>query len=165
MALFRRSAPLPDTARSALGARKPLGWATDARGTTGVVVVDHLVLVDPDGKVREVPWQLFDGADWSDEQATLTLREVDGDTHVLRLPDDPRRFTQAVRERIEASLVHVVQRPAPGGGMVRAAIRRDSEGNLASQVSILGTARRDATITELAERVEAEARGAVGLSE
>ncbi len=163
MGILRRTPQLPDQVRAALPDAKPLAWATAAGGETGVVTVDHLAIVAKDGAVREIPWTLFDGADWDDETATLTLREVDGGTHALRLPDDPRRFTQAVRMRIEASLVHVVQRPVPGGGMVRAAVRRDPAGTLSSQVSILGTAREDREVLDLASEVEAEARGAVGL--
>lgn len=164
MAILRRSPAVPDGVRSALEGTSPLAWAP-LRGGGGVAATaDHLVIVRPDEEPRRVPWNLIDHAEWH-PQGALDVRAVDGTSTRLILEGDHTRLPTVLRERVQASLAHLVQRELPGGVTVRAAIRRDAEGQLSSQVTYVGTDRPTPAITRLGEDLEREARSAVGLPE
>lgn len=164
------SAVVPDARLKALGGGKVLARVALRGGGTAAATVPALVMVataDPtatdEDQAVTVPWELTDGAEWLADSATLLVRALDGAEHRLPLPDGERTFPQVVRERVEASIVHVQTRDLGRGVTVRAAVRRSASGDLSSQVTVLGAATRTAAIDRAGEELEREVRSAVGL--
>lgn len=161
MALFSRSrssATLPPE----LAKVRVLAWAPLAGGGAVAASRDALHLVRPGDETRHVPWHLIDHAQWHSEGA-LEIRAVDGTIAQLVLDGEHERLPIVLRERVQASVAHLVQRELPGGVTVRAAIRRDADGNLSSQVTYTGAAQATPEIERVGAQLEREARDAVGL--
>ena len=84
--------------------------------------------------------------------------------HLVVGTDAPGRdvddFARVLRQRVEASVVHLVWRTLPDGTRVSASVRRDAEGGL-----YVRTSPGDGSPAEAAalEEVLREARDAVGL--
>ena len=85
--------------------------------------------------------------------------------HLVVGTDAPGRdvdgFARVLRQRVEASVVHLVRRTLPDGTRVSASVRRDAEGGLYVRTSP-GDPRSPAQAA-LLEEVLREARDAVGL--
>lgn len=145
----------------------PLAWAPVRDGGWLVLSTREWIAVPADAAAPVVRrgWQEVDNAQWLTESSALRVRWIDGDTQVVRLSGDDPRVPQVVRERVEASIVHHVSRDLAGGVQVRAVVRRDGDGELTSQVSVVGTATVSPEVARVAEALEAEARSAVGLPE
>lgn len=167
----RRSARLPARLPAEVAARVPgvsaIAWAPVRDGGWVVLSAREWVTVPPeeDGAPVVRGWHEVDNAQWVTEASALQVRWIDGSTQVVRIDGDDPRVPQVVRERVEASIVHHVVRDLPGGVQVRAAVRRDGDGALTSQVSVVGTATVTPEVARVAEELEAEARSAVGLPE
>ncbi|GMA31007.1 hypothetical protein [Litorihabitans aurantiacus] len=113
--------------------------------------------------VERRPWHEVDSASWDADTSSVHVRWIDGTTRRVALADDHPGLPQVVRERVEASIAHQVVRDLPGGVQVRAVIRRDGEGALTSQVSVVGTDVASPEVLRAADEAEAQARAAVGL--
>lgn len=126
---------------------------------------DRLLVVGEDGIHTSVVWTDLESAGWDGDTRTLTIRWIDGRPPVefVTATDRVHLLAQAVRERVNASLVHVELMPTDAGGDVRALIRRDGAGVLFSQVIARGrlTHSEEAASLEL----EKKAKEAVGLTE
>ena len=167
MPLFRRPIRLPAPVVARLDGASPIASSPLAGGGWVVLTAAEWIVVpdDDDGAVARHGWHEVDNAQWVTEASTLVVRWIDGTTERLRLAGEDERVPQVVRERVEASIVHVAQRDLPGGIQVRAVVRRDGRGDLSSQVSVVGTASVSPEVAELAAQLEAEVRAAVGLAE
>ncbi|RPF20682.1 hypothetical protein EDD34_1279 [Myceligenerans xiligouense] len=161
---------LPDAVRTALrehGTDRPLartelddgGWAFASRTTLIVTSGGGEVTVD-----RE--WCDVDRATADPETGTITVEWVDGGAPlVLRLaPKGRASFPQALRERVQWSVVHAAPVNLPDGRSARVAVRRRANGDMFSQV--VGGADLDLSdpvVAAAVDAAESRARSAVGL--
>ena len=133
-------------------------WAGAARRS--------LYVAGPDGDVLRRPWSDVDRASLDPETSAITISWVDGSRAELALAGpgaDP--FAQALRERVQSSVVHSEIVVLPGGSEARVALRRDEGGRLVSQV--IGSAGLDLADPAVAAQVdaaEARVRSAAGLA-
>lgn len=163
MAFLRRSAAMPDDVRSRFGGITPLAWAPLRDGGAVAATTTSLVIARAgEEETRVVPWELVDHGEWH-PQGALDVRAIDGTSMRLWLDTADTRFPVVLRERVQASVAHVVQRDLPGGITVRAAIRRNAAGELSSQVSYVGVGQPTPAVVSVGEELEREARSAVGL--
>lgn len=159
--MARRS--LPKSVVAHLGRRKPEVVAELVRGEWLVVSPDHLIVVGEDGIRIELPWTGIENAAWDGATREFTVNLVDGQsTTIQAASDDVWLATVAVREHVNSSIVHVEYLATLAGGEVRALIRKDSRGELSSQL----IARGPVAPAEQAEvdALERRSRAAVGLT-
>lgn len=142
--------------RGARAADEP-AWA--AATASGVVVLDRA------GVRWRRAWTDVEHGSWAEATETLTITWVDGSpARALELsPEAGRWFPEAFRDRVQASVVHVERRTLPGLGEVRAMIRRAPDGELLSQLLVPGRRALAPDEQVTADRLESEARRAVGL--
>ncbi|WP_456817902.1 hypothetical protein [Cellulomonas sp. URHB0016] len=117
-------------------------------------------------EVARSPWCDIDGGTLDPATRTLSVRWVWGSTSQLVFPEEPaaRTFSQAFRERVQQSVVHVVTASVPDGRRARVALRRDEDGELFTQVISDGNVDLgDAAMAAAVDAAEAEIRDAVGL--
>jgi hypothetical protein len=167
MPLFRRRPTLPADVRARLdlrGGDRVVAWAQLLDGWAVATVRGLSVALDG-AEVRRRPWSDVDRAGLDPETATLTVVWVEGAPDLLRLTDDrPAAFPQALRERVQSSVVHTETVTTPDGHRVRVALRRGEDGALLTQV--LGDERVDLTdprVAALVDAAEARVREAAGL--
>lgn len=111
------------------------------------------------------PWHEVDQGEWDGEEYRIQLTWVDGTEPAdLVLTSAEGAVADTLHERVQASLVHVEQEKAPGGGVLRGAIRRASSGELFSQVSVRGRVTRGPELEEQIVALENRVRSAVGMS-
>ncbi|MBL0888461.1 hypothetical protein HGK34_19610 [Myceligenerans sp. I2] len=160
---------LPAAVRDTLrehGADRPLartelddgGWAFASRAAL-IVTTGGDVTVD-----RE--WCDVDRAAADPASGTITVEWVDGGAPLVLRPrtGTSTSFPQALRERVQWSVVHSAPVNLPGGRSARVAVRRRANGELFSQV--VGGADLDLSDPAVAAAVDAaesRARSAVGL--
>ncbi|SNU01369.1 hypothetical protein SAMN06298212_11030 [Ruaniaceae bacterium KH17] len=153
---------LPSSVSAHLGRTKPEVVAPLVRSEWLVVSADRLIAVGEEGIRIDLPWIAIENASWDGSARRLTVNLVDGQTAELHTKDDDVWLaTTAVREHVNSSIVHVEYLDTLAGGEVRALIRKDSRGNLSSQL----IARGPVAETEQPEvdALERRARAAVGL--
>lgn len=165
MTIWQKKIRLPDATRAQMGlttnplavAELPDGWA--AATTTEL----HVARAD---QTRRWPWAQVDRGRLDAETEELTIHLVSGEEQVLPLGAGrgAARFAVVFRERVQSSVVHVVEVTVPGAGIVRVAVRRDTDGTLFTQV--MGPGNVDLSqphIAELVDEAERQARESVGL--
>jgi len=165
MALFRRpSMPvaettamrLPRSERQLASAELTDGWAAATRA--GLVYRRGYTVV-------RRPWTDVDHAVLDGETSVLTVSWITGEITLLPLvPKKRLAFPQVFRERVQASVVHTVYVSLPGGSGARVVLRRDSAGELLSQV--IGDGRvslSDPVVARLVGAAEAEVWRAAGV--
>ncbi len=165
--LFARRRALPDTVRRALDL--PPGdrvLAAAALAGDGWVVVSRraLHLAEGDAVVRH-PWSDVDRAAFAPEPPALRVHWVTGAVQQLRLaPPVGAAFAQTFRERVQSSVVHAETVTAPGGTVLRVALRRGEDGGLFTQVIGPGTVDvTDPAVAALLDEAESRVRAAAGL--
>ena len=111
-----RAAALPEAARAAMGADRPLGWARDLRsGATVVAGTAQVYAVGPAGEVLLArPWHLVDGGSWDRDAATLTVTWVDKEAPARWRFDLDSGFPEVFRARVQASVVRRLQHDPAG---------------------------------------------------
>ncbi|MCC2333564.1 hypothetical protein [Cellulomonas wangsupingiae] len=169
MALFSRRRRLPDDLRRVLDLRGDAILATapldDGRWLVATRRALHLV---SDAGAARTAWADVDRGSLDATSRTLTVHWVSGARAELVLaPDvDAWDLSQAFRERVQRSVVHVEHVSLPGGGSpVRVALRRDEDGALFTQV--IGDSTVDLEEPDVARRVaraEAHVRAEAGLA-
>ena len=132
MALFerRRRPALPDDVRAAVpldGGEQVLAWARDeTSGAHVVATTHHLALVDPDGAlVWNRPWHEAESGTWQGESSRLTVTWVDRGAPARWHLTEPSLLQQALRERLQASVVLSDEFRTAGRRTVRVVIRQD----------------------------------------
>ncbi|MCZ2261321.1 hypothetical protein [Isoptericola sp. QY 916] len=166
---FRRS-PLPDDVRRTLPlarGERVLASAQLPDDRWAVATTADLVVVGPG--VGEVvtrrPWCDVDRGVFDPERSELAIEWVDAapDT-VLRLVDAERTsFPQALRERVQWSVV-LAETVAVPGGDVKVAVRRTAHGELFSQaIAGQGVDLDDPRVARVVDATESRVRGASGL--
>lgn len=132
MALFGRRDPgLPDAVRSAVPLRagdRIIAWAHDTQSDQHVVASTHqLSAIGPgDTLLWQRPWHEVDSGTWDGDSGLLTITWVDGRRPAQWLLRDPSRIQEALRERVQASVVLADEfRVMDGRRRVRVVIRHD----------------------------------------
>lgn len=139
--------------------------ATAASGDRWLAATRRALYLADAGTVDRHPWSDVDRASFTPEPAAITVHWVTGAVQELPLtPPVPVTFAQALRERVQSSVVHVETVTVPGAGPVRVALRRGEDGGLFTQV--IGSGRVDLAdpgIAALLDEAEARVRAAAGL--
>ena len=174
----RRHPPLPDDARAvlALGAgERVLSWARDVQGTVLVVTTTHLYAVSappPAGAagpgaavLMGRPWHLVDAGRWNAEASSLTVSWVDGERRGRWVLEGAGELLQALRERVQASVVLGESVDIGPGRLARVVVRRDlADGRLLGQTVLgRGVSAEDPEVRALTDAALAGLREQVGL--
>ncbi|MBE7701104.1 hypothetical protein H9623_12425 [Oerskovia sp. Sa1BUA8] len=136
MALFARSS-LPDDARRSLHLAPKDAVLASAQLTDGSwAVATRTVLATTGDTASARPWCDVDRAGYDPGSASLTVEWVDGAPPLVLHLADVRRtaLAQAVRERVQSSVVLAEVVALGGGRSAKVAVRRDTDGSLFSQV-------------------------------
>ena len=166
MALFRRHARVPESVAAHLpGGDKPLAAAQLASGPWMVVARDALLVVGEDGLAQRAAWHEIETGTWDGETRTFTIiwadRQRPAESFVFD-SDDVAVFTAALRERVQASVVHqeIIE---IGTTRVRATVRRRADGSMYSQITAFGPLPDAPEVERELDALEARVREAVGL--
>ena len=167
MPVFRPPPPrLPDAVAAHLPAGdKPLAQAPMRNGSWAVVTRDALLVLGEDGLGQRTAWHEIETGTWDGDTRAFTItwadRERPDETLVLE-SDDVELLTAAIRERVQASVVHqeVIE---IGGTRVRATVRRREDRSLYSQLTAFGPLPRGEETDRQLDELEARVREAVGL--
>lgn len=131
-----------------------------------VLTASEIALVSPEGRVWARGWHEVDRGEWEGDSHTFTITWV-GErepTTIVTEAEFPRDLPLAFRERVDASIVHTEHAPAPGGGMLRATVRRHStDSRLLTQVSAVGQVHPGPDLDARIDALEAKVRDAVGM--
>lgn len=158
MSFFQR---LPAEARKALALEKGERVLTFAAADEGHVVATDLALHLP-GPLR-VPYEEIDRAVW-DEHGLLTVLTTDGRRHHARVAQ-PRSVPEALRERVNATIVVSKRVELPGRGGVRLVARRKPGGEVLGWTFIYdeGLDPEDPGLRALAEQALEGVRRSMGV--
>ncbi len=134
-----------------------LAWAPEEQGGGHVVVTTHhLALVDEDWHlVWSRPWHEVDTAVWHPDSDRLSVLWADASRPAQWVIHEAALFKQALRERVQASVVLSDEFRTDARARVRVVIRQDlATGRLLEQ--IIGG--RGADLSDAGVRAEAERR-------
>lgn len=171
MGLFGRREPgLPDAVRSVVpltAGDRIIAWAHDTRSDQHVVASTHrLTAIGPGGTfLWQRPWHEVDSGTWDSGSGLLTITWVDGRRPAQWLLRDPSWIQEALRERVQASVVLADEfRVMDGRRRVRVAIRHDlATGELIEQILLgKGVDQNDPNILREATARLARLRSEVG---
>ena len=162
-----------------------LEWTTDVHGALLVVSTTHLYAVsapasvpppalppapsagtEPDRTVLlRRPWHLVDAGRWNAETSSLSVTWVDGERRGRWALDDGGGFLQALRERVQASVVLGESVDIGPGRTARVVVRRDlADGHLLGQTILgRGVSREDPAVLMATEAALDGLREQVGL--
>jgi len=160
--------PVPDDARRVLslsGGERVLDWTNDTAGTVLVAGSARLYAVTGGRLALARPWHLVDSGRWNRESSSLTVTWVDGERRCRWVIEDGTSFLQAVRERVQASVVLSEDVSLGERGSARVVIRRDLEsGSLLGQTVLgRGVGIDDPGVRETTEAVLGYLKEQVGL--
>lgn len=168
MPIFRRrSVRLPDAVAAHLPAGdKPLASAPMRNGSWAVVARDALLVVGEDGLGQRTVWDEIETGTWDGDTRTFTITWADRerpDQPLVLDSDDVDLLTAAMRERVQASVVHqeVIEIDRT---RVRATVRRREDGSLYSLLTAFGPLPRSEDVDRRLDELEARVREAVGLT-
>ncbi|WP_324651160.1 hypothetical protein [Georgenia sp. H159] len=166
MPIFRRAARLPDAVAAHLPpGDKALAFAPLSGGSWAVVARDALLLVGEDGLGQRSAWDEVENGAWDGDTGTFTITWADRerpDQPLVLDSDDVAVFTSALRERVQASVVHH-ETITVDGTRVRATVRRREDGSLYSQLTAFGPLRRSEDVERELDELERRVREAVGI--
>ncbi|WP_259390559.1 hypothetical protein [Actinomyces sp. 2119] len=140
-----------------------------------VATAYHLVIVSLDSQPHHLPWDQVEHGSWNAEERVFRLRRTGGQEEVVLqvpgglrqegryVPVDVTAFARALRQRVEAALVHSAVTTLPSGQAASASVRRDPNGILYSVTSpphhqVAGTEDEEAL-----RELERQTRSTVGL--
>jgi hypothetical protein len=162
MALFekRRRPPLPDGVRAAVpldGTERVLAWARDeSSGGHIVATTHHLAFVRSDRELQwQRPWHEAESGSWQGDSSLLTVTWVDHRNPAQWRVTEPSLLQQALRERIQASVVVADEFRTQSRRSVRVVIRQDLATGALLEQTIPG---RGADLTDPAVAAEAASR-------
>ena len=168
-----RHPSVPDDVAAAIALEpheKLLAWAVEEGSGVTVVAGRHrlyAVAPGPDGLhvVLSRPWHLVDAGLWSGEDGSLRVTWVDGERPARFVLPEPGQLPEALRERVQASVVIVEALELPNRRSARVVVRKDlATGALISQ-AVLGPGVRstDPGVSEQVGAGLARVREQVGL--
>ena len=172
MGLFerRRRPPLPADTRAAVplgGTEQVLAWARDEQtGGHVVATTHHLVLVGPDDTLLwRRPWHDAESGTWQGDSSLLTVTWVDRGRPAQWRLTEPSLLQQALRERLQASVVLADEFRTESRRTVRLVIRQDlATGALLEQtIPGRGADLDDSQVAREAAQRMARLRSEVGL--
>ena len=157
-------APKP-TSAGACHSRDRLLAAAQSGETWLLASVHRFGAVEPDGTVRWLrPWHEVDAASWGRESSTLTVTFVDGGRPVMLPMANECTFLQALRERVQASVVTALELPLDGARKAKAVIRQDfATGDLVEQLVLSRGTRPSDAISAAAEAAFVTLREETGI--
>lgn len=155
----------PGTAVPRVRGQRAIASAVLDGGAQAVATRSGLAVLADAHETWSREWHEVDRGTWDDAAEALTVTWVDASAPaVLQFAGAaPRRFLTVLRERVQASVVHVNQVDFRSGGTARAAIRRTGDGTLLSQVIVDGQAGLTDDEWRAVAALEARVRYAVGL--
>jgi len=168
-----RHPSVPDDVAAAIAPEpheKLLAWALEEGSGVTVVAGRHrLYAVSPGPEGLRLtlsrPWHLVDAGLWSGEDGSLRVTWVDGGRPARFVLPDPGQLPEALRERVQASVVLVEAVELPRRRSARVVVRKDlATGALLSQ-AVLGPGVRstDPGVSEQVSAGLARVREQVGL--
>lgn len=167
-----RRPSVPGEVAAAIEARdtdRLLAWSASESGTTVVAGRHRLHVVAPDEAGAQQlrvsrPWHLVDAGTF-DEEGRLRVVWVDGEPAVSVVLAEPGLLPEALRERVQASVVYVEAVELGPRRSARVVIRRELEtGRLLSQAILgKGTRSSDPGVAEGVRAGLARVREQVGL--
>ena len=132
MSLFdkRRRPALPEQVRAAVpldGSERVLAWAQDeSSGGHVVATTHHLAFVRSDGQLLwQRPWHEAESGTWQGDSSLLTVIWVDHRNPAQWRVTEPSLLQQALRERLQASVVVTDEFRTASRRSVRVVIRQD----------------------------------------
>ncbi|HLV05691.1 hypothetical protein [uncultured Georgenia sp.] len=166
MPIFRRPTRLPDPVAAHLPrGDRPLAAAPMTNGSWVVVARDALLVVGEDGLGQRTAWHEIETGVWDGDTRTFTITWADRERPEQSLVlehDDVAVLTAALRERVQASVVHH-ETIEVGRTRVRATVRRREDGSLYSLLTAFGPLPRDEDVERQLDDLERRVREAVGL--
>ena len=138
MARLWRSRPaLPAEQAVALGigrGDRVLAWSSLVGGGVAVALVGGLRVLTPRGERLLHDWTDVDHAPWDGDSSMLLVWWVDSRRPTpLEVQDDVGGLPEAVRERVQSSVLLTTGVPLPDSGDGRIALRRNASGQLTVQ--------------------------------
>jgi len=141
-----------------------------------VATAGSLVILDDDGVDATRTWDGVTRGTWDAEERAFTLRwtQQDRDDLVLKVPagvrdgdtyasTDVAPFAKALRQRVEAAIVHSAVAALPSGATATASVRRGADGHLYSVTRPTMTQASDKEDAEALQALENRVREGVGL--
>ena len=146
-------------------ARDRLLAAAQSGDTWLLATVHRFGAIEPDGTVCWLrPWHDVDAASWGRQSSTLTVTFVDGGRPVMLPMANERTFLQALRERVQASVVMALELPLEGPRKAKAVIRQDfATGDLVEQLVLSRGTRPSDAISAAAEAAFVTLREETGI--
>lgn len=173
----RSTATLPLEMREQLSEPALGAVPLDAEGSTwAVATASSLVVFNGRSRTETHPWDEVEQGSWDGQDRVFTLRwtQQDREDLALKVPAGVRNgdayvsadvapFAKALRQRVEAAIIHSAVATLPSGATATASVRRGSDGELYSVsrplISQVDEAEDRRTLRELENRV----REGVGL--
>ncbi|OMG26448.1 hypothetical protein BKH36_07435 [Actinomyces naeslundii] len=137
---------------------------------------DALVVLSGRSRPEHYAWDEVERGTWDAEERAFTLRwtQQDRDDLVLKVPagvrdgdtyasTDVAPFAKALRQRVEAAIVHSAVAALPSGATATASVRRGADGHLYSVTRPTMTQVSDKEDAEALQALENRVREGVGL--
>lgn len=136
-----------------------------ADGASIVVTPAALLIVDDERVRARHIWHEIDRVAFLAQEATIKVYLVEdaGTALAYQLDGNVLEISAAVKERVDASVIHVDQTVTSDGTIVRVALRRDDRGEVYSQVTSLGYPRLTERDRRRIDDLERRVRQTVGL--
>ena len=141
-----------------------------------VATADALVVFSGRSRPEHYAWDEVERGAWDAEDRAFTLRwtQQDRDDLVLKVPagvrdgdtyasTDVAPFAKALRQRVEAAIVHSAVAALPSGATATASVRRGADGHLYSVTRPTMTQASDKEDAEALQALENRVREGVGL--
>lgn len=137
---------------------------------------EGLVVFSGRSRPEHYAWNEVERGSWDADERTFTLSWTDlerdelvlevpagvrnGDTYA---PTDVAPFAKALRQRVEAAIVHSAVTTLPGGATATASVRRGADGHLYSVTRPMASQVIDEEDSEALQNLENRVREGVGL--
>lgn len=130
-----------------------------------VVTKNSGLILGEEAPERVWSWTDFLSGTWSQEENTFTARGIDTEDLVLSFREEVDPVIGVIlADRIDSSIVFEHSAPIGQAGWLRVLVRRNPDDSLYTQTIVVGGKEMpEGELHNLAERLEAEARSAVGM--